>query len=103
MYVDMVRFARSSSSKVYVRFLKFCFLAEKINFFEIGSKWLKIALLFRDFGYRNLIFMQNKHDIRNQHKKLHRRTYILFKKYFSSKSDSYSSSARFYSILPCGP
>jgi hypothetical protein len=44
------------------------------------------SLVFRDFDYQNLIFMQNKHDIRNQHQKLHQMTYILSKNIFRQNS-----------------
>ena len=43
-------------------------------------KCLKIGLVFRDFDYQDLISMQNNHDIRNQHQKLHQITYILSKR-----------------------
>ena len=59
---------------------------EKITFLEIVGKKLKIALVFRDFAYRKLVFVQHEYDIRNQHKKLHRRTYILSENIFHQNS-----------------
>jgi hypothetical protein len=38
--------------------------------------------VFRHVHYQNSILVQNKHDIRNQHKKLHRIAYILTKYFF---------------------
>ena len=61
---------------------KFCFRAEKTDVFEISGKILKILLVFRDFDHQYSVFMQNKDDIQNQHKKLHRIMYILPKNIF---------------------
>jgi len=43
--------------------------------------------------------MQNKHDIQNQHEKLHRMTYISSKNIFRQNSDVLP----LRSIFPCGP
>jgi hypothetical protein len=40
--------------------------------------FMHLALIFRDFDYQKLIFVQNKYDIRNQHQKLHCITCSLF-------------------------
>ena len=59
---------------------------EKITFLEIVGKKLKIALVFLDFAYQKLVFIQNEYDIRNQHEKLHRKTYILSENIFHQNS-----------------
>jgi len=37
------------------------------------------SIVFRHFDYQNLTLVQNKHDIRNQHSKLHPATSVLSK------------------------
>ena len=69
-------------------FPNFVFSLRKSIFSKSVVKCLKIGLIFRDFDYQNLIFMQNKYDIRNHHQKLHRITYILFKNIFRRNSTS---------------
>ena len=75
------------------------FLLSKSLFSKSVSKCYKIALVFRDFDYQNSMFMPNKHDIRNQHKKLHRITYVLPKIFFVKISTVLPLS----SFFPCGP
>jgi hypothetical protein len=52
--------------------------------FAIGTR--EITWVFRVFLYGNAVKSQNTVDIRNQHKKLHRITYILSKNNFRQNS-----------------
>ena len=61
------------------------FSLRKVHFTKIESKPSRIALVFRDVDYQQLILVQNKCVIRNQHRKLHRITYILSKNIFRQK------------------
>ena len=57
------------------------------NFYYYGSDfWIerihaakcsRKRLVFRDFNYRKLVFMENKYDIRDQHAKIHQKLYFL--------------------------
>src|ERR1700722_8132043 len=58
----------------------------KVHFTKIESKPLRITLVLRDADYEKLIFVENKCVIRNQHRKLHRITYILSKNIFRQNS-----------------
>jgi len=78
---------RLTSNKSMFRFF--------LNFFPVLRKSIlsksvaignRFSLLFRDYDNHKLIFVQNKRDIRNQHEKPHRITYILSKNIFHQKS-----------------
>src|SRR3984957_9793078 len=75
----------------------------KVHFTKIESKPLKDALVFRDADYEKLIFVQNKCVIRNQHRKLHRITYILSKNIFLQNSTVLPLSCFFTEFYPVVP
>ena len=60
-------------------FPKYCSVVEKIEFSYVNGK---IGLVFPNFDHHIFINEQNDCDIRNQHEKLSRITYILSKTIF---------------------
>ena len=56
------------------------------NFDQFLQRFSPFNTIFRCFHYQKLILMQNKHDIQNQHKKLHPITYISNKYFFQQNS-----------------
>jgi hypothetical protein len=48
-------------------------LLRKSIFSRLMSKYCIVSAVFQGFQYENLRFMQNEYDIRNQHKKRHRK------------------------------
>ena len=55
------------------------------NFDQFLQRFSPLNTVFRHVRYRKLILVRNKHDIQNQHKKLHRITYISNKYFFHQK------------------
>ena len=57
-----------------------------INFNQFLRQFSLFNTLLRRIDYQKLILMRNKHDIQNQHKKLHRIAYILTEYFFYEKT-----------------
>ena len=55
------------------------------NFDQFLQRFSPFNTVFRHVGYQKLILVRDKHDIQNQHKKLHRITYISNKYFFYQK------------------
>jgi hypothetical protein len=76
-----------TANKVTDSFFSNLFFSLRKSIFSTSVvKCSKIGLVFRAFDHQDLISMQNNHDIRNQHKKLHRIKYILSKDIFRQNS-----------------
>src|SRR3984957_19219716 len=66
----------TSSNSTHLDFLDFVLFLKKWNFSILVTKSLKKSFVFSNFYHHNVIKEQNEYHIRNQHKKLHRVTYV---------------------------
>jgi len=80
-------------------------LTENGRFSISASKYYQNVIVFWDFAYQKLIFIENKHHIRNHESKIHQKLYI------SSKNNSRQNfvcttpqgfSIDFYPVVPYG-